>query len=550
VQQGYGNFVFTHPENIALQWAAEWGVPCASMALLSIAWALRPQTAFSRSHVPIGAFAALVAVGLQNMVDFSSEVPGIMVAMALCASMVAAGARAAEQRSGWLLPRRIHAGWVYGLAVLAVVAAIGVFRQRDDELFNEQRALRRAFATATHTLEPEKLSKTFESTASDNTANELKAFRAALHAAMRRHPTEPYFRYLGASAALAAGSESALPWVAQTLARSPIHGRAHLMLARDLLRKNPSQARLEYRIAIEQDSAVSEAFSNEAPQLVRSYFEAAELIPCSPETRTESQTVAAKSSCRARPWILAILSERLRARLPSTSHRLDALILQENPLATDPLDRAARDTLLDLKQAPWCQGTGAGPCGLEAMAAAKRFLVADPVNCYAHIALAESQFAAGQTLHAVAALEESIDSVTARDLCLKALVQLAVRADDRTRTTAALNKLADVACAEVDDCVQNLVFVASTEEGRHNARRALTIYRKATELAPQRADLWAEQARIAGALGLHAEAAEVFERLLTLEPKSARWQSGLDEQRKAAAERSLAVDHDELIPSP
>jgi hypothetical protein len=510
-RSGVGHFVFTHPENLMLQWATEWGVVVSMAGLVSIFWALRPKTVFARSHVPLGAFVALVALFLQNLVDFSSEAPGVVVPLCLCAAMITGGlsgdtAEATPSSGRWrrwlplALPRVVGP---LGL-VLATGVALWALAGREGELFREQRSLQAQFAK-----DP-----------GDPTLTN------ALRAAMLRHPAEPYFPFLGAYRAVVTRQESAVPWAARTLDRSPTHGRAHLMLAREFFSRNPSQARLEYRLAMQQDPGTFEGMRDEAPLLVTSYFDAMELVPDTDPL-----------------WTLELLSTRLHERLPATSARLDAQLLALSPQKLPALARVAADALTDLRDAPWCrEGVARSACSDEAILQAEHLRDAQPANCDGHLAVAEARVLAGQTLRALVDLEKQIDNMTDRGRCLRGLADLASRTGDRARATTALNKLMDASCAKVEDCLENLLYVASTEEARHNPRRALTVLRRAADLAPERNGLLAEQARLASTLGLHSEAADLYDRLATREPEKAEWAEKRAAEKRAAAMRAIPID--------
>lgn len=513
---GVGNIVFTHPENVGVQWLTEWGVPVSVLALGAIAWALRPRSAMSRSHIPFGAWGALVALTLHNLVDFSSEVPGVMVALALCAATVTAGVGSEPHRgSGWA-KRPTPVG--IGLAMAATGVALWAFLGRDGELFNEQHAMqKRVTATADQDL-------------ASMLAKDREGFHDAARVAMLHHPAEPYFPFLGAYRAAIAKDESPIPWASRALERSPTYGRAHLMLARALFRVSPSQARLEYRLAFEQDPGTYEALRDEAPLLVGSYFDAMELLP--------SEKAVAKAD---RVWVLELISGHLAERLPATRARLDQEQLALDPKAMPPLERAARDALHDLSEPePWCVPPKA--CADEALAKAERVRDANPARCTGYVQVAEATYASGNALHALAELERSIDGVDEHADCLRALADLAIRAGDRTRAAPALDKLADLPCGKTDECVANLVTAANLEERRRNPRRALAHYRKAADLAPDRADLLTEQARLAKSLDLHSEASDIYGKLAEREPGNPAWATLRDEEKKAARVRSLKLD--------
>ncbi|HEX4479086.1 MAG TPA: O-antigen ligase family protein, partial [Polyangiaceae bacterium] len=75
------DIVYSHPENFAVQWATEWGLPVAIVGLSAIAWLLRPRAlGYLNAPAASGVFAGLAALVLQNVVDLSLEVPGVMFA--------------------------------------------------------------------------------------------------------------------------------------------------------------------------------------------------------------------------------------------------------------------------------------------------------------------------------------------------------------------------------------------------------------------------------------------------------------------------------------
>ncbi len=504
---GVGNIVFTHPENVVVQWVTEWGIPVSVAAFAATAWCLRPKSAVVRSHVPFGAWGALVALTVHNLVDFSSEVPGVMIALCLCAATVTAGVGAAPHRlSGWgNRPASLGAG----LALAAAGVAVWTFVGRSGELFNEEHAMKERVSADTQDRE---------------------AFHAAARAAMLRHPAEPYFPFLGAYRAAVARDESAIPWASRALERSPTYGRAHLMLARALFRASPSQARLEYRLAFEQDPGTFEAMRDEAPLLVGNYYDAMELLP--------SEKAVSKVD---RVWVLELISGHLAERLPATRVRLDGEQLALDPKALPPLERAARDALHDLREGePWCDASKA--CADEALAKAQQLRAANPARCAGHVQVAEATYAGGNALHALAELEGAVEGVDEHADCLRALADLAIRAGDRTRAAPALDKLADLPCGKSEECVANLVYAATLEEQRKNPRRALAHYRKAADLAPEREDLLIEQARLAKLLDLHSEASDVYGKLAEKDPTNATWITLRDAEKAAARARTLKLD--------
>ncbi|MDF2693825.1 MAG: O-antigen polymerase family protein, partial [Labilithrix sp.] len=504
VRTGNGYWAFTHPENIIAQWVTEWGVPVAIAAMLAIGWALRPRTVLARSRPPIGAWAALVAVALHNLVDFSSEVPGVVVALAVCAAMVAGGTGGGKpiphRASGWAARPKLLA---VGLGVATLVAIGVTLPSSANELYTEQRAFRDTALDASIPRE---------------------AFHAHARAAMLRHPADAYFPFVGAVRATATRDESVVPWAGRALERSPIYGRVHLLLARWLFSKNPSQARLEYRTACIQDTGL--CTSDEALRLVGGFEDAMELVPNSPQTLP----------------VLTHLASVLGQRLPSTVVRLDREISARDAGALGPVERAASRALGDVRDAEaWCvelspegNSKASSACVAEGREAAARLRAAAPEKCEGHALTAELRVAIGEVDAGFMELDRSLEEVVERSPCARRLVTLAVRTKSNVRIDAALDRLLKLGCEAPDECVKNLQFAATIESARGSSRRALALAKKASERAPERDDLLHDVAVKAEAQGMHAEALDAYTKLADRHPDDPRWKVALVREREAA----------------
>ena len=62
---------FFYPENLPVQWAAEWGLPVALALLVIIVWSIARGFRLRRSHAHVGGLAGLVAIGIHQLADFS-----------------------------------------------------------------------------------------------------------------------------------------------------------------------------------------------------------------------------------------------------------------------------------------------------------------------------------------------------------------------------------------------------------------------------------------------------------------------------------------------
>src|SRR5262249_42241720 len=131
-----GYKVMTHPENLVVQWVTEWGLPAAMAGGAAVMYALRPKVLLVSSTPALGAWAAIAATVVQNLVDFSSEVPAVGISVAVCAAMVVAGR--GNSRPGrihrWAMhPRSVAIGIAAASLASVAVAIIGWPHELDEE---------------------------------------------------------------------------------------------------------------------------------------------------------------------------------------------------------------------------------------------------------------------------------------------------------------------------------------------------------------------------------------------------------------------------------
>jgi O-Antigen ligase len=237
---GPSNEIYSHPENLAVQWVGEWGIPFGLLAAAAFGWLFRPRRLGIRwSAVATGTFAGLVAILVQNVVDFGLEVPGI--ALTVVVAMGVCWGHAMARRRGSLDARRDERFPVATLAVAAVAVSlgVGVALQGVKPLIYERRSLADAYRSLP---------------GQDSSA--LGVLRGALSEAVLRHPAEPYFYRLGALLAWRS-DEDPMPWLQRALDRGPSIGRTHFLVARVLAAKGAiKQALLQLRLATTFDPAL------------------------------------------------------------------------------------------------------------------------------------------------------------------------------------------------------------------------------------------------------------------------------------------------------
>jgi hypothetical protein len=219
------NVSFTHPENFVVQWAAEWGV-VGVVGLALLAYLLRPTREHVRTPSNAGAAAAAAALLIQNLADFSLELAGPAIALAVVLGALAGQQRRIGRRAVAQVDRRMRdvAAPIVVLA-FASLAAIG----GAPDLQAAREAARMALVESDDAL----------------------ATEGMIEAYMRRFPADYYFPLLGAELAERRAADPTR-WVQRALERAPNVGRVHLVLARILARRNATtQAMLELRTAVE-----------------------------------------------------------------------------------------------------------------------------------------------------------------------------------------------------------------------------------------------------------------------------------------------------------
>jgi tetratricopeptide (TPR) repeat protein len=351
-----------------------------------------------------------------------------------------------------------------------------------------------------------------------------RAISSVARAAMLRHPAEPYIPFVVGARALNAADANPIPWIGGALDRASIYGPAHLVLARTLSRRSPSQARLEYRLAMEQMPESAWVAFRDLPAVVGGYYDALEVAPAG----------------KVRTATLESLADALKDRLPATRVELDTELVGEGP-ALPSSTRIARDAVEDLEHEPWCEGGNRAQCLEDAMHKIDAAILLSPDRCEARVLKARAQTVNGEAVSALKELDRHVDSVIDRVPCLKDLALLAMGAGVDGMATSAIDKVASAGCNDDVGCRLNITWAAQREEARGNRRKALALYKRAHDRVPDDDPLLEKMARLASDLGLHVEAAEDFERLARRHPDDVRWKPLAQEQRVVAERAALGL---------
>jgi tetratricopeptide (TPR) repeat protein len=192
---------FYHPENLLVQWTSEWGIPVALALLVVVVWSIGRGFKLRRSYAHLGGLSGLVAIGVQQLADFSLEVLGVAVAAA-----AVLGAVSSAVRVRFDFPLRKLCFWVSALCIGGAFVA-GSMHGRD--VFTLEREARAALEQ-----------------------NELAEARRLVEAGLALHPSEPIFVLTGAEAALRERDESAGRWINRAQEAAPLWNAPHLLAAR------------------------------------------------------------------------------------------------------------------------------------------------------------------------------------------------------------------------------------------------------------------------------------------------------------------------------
>lgn len=201
-------FTYTHPENLVVQLLSDWGVLIGLLAVVGLGVLVLARIRGARNAAILGAMVGVAALALQNLVDFSLEVPG--VALPVAALLGAAGVGLVKEHRIDLKQRRGIA-----LAALPIVTLVGTtaaalaVRPVEDDLAQLERA---AWGRG---VGPEE-----ERVAARHPANAVAAARMAF----------------AAETAEAPDLEAALRWANRTMFLAPTYADGHLVTGRLLLR--------------------------------------------------------------------------------------------------------------------------------------------------------------------------------------------------------------------------------------------------------------------------------------------------------------------------
>ena len=220
-----GDASFSHAENSFLQAVLDWGVPgAAALAFALLAFARQALRRWQHGPIEAAALAALAALAVHELADFSIELPVIALAAITAASLLAPARLVTTERSDGPGPRRGRmlaraTALAVGMAIVGLAASpLGDPAPEDRAEINGSIEDRQRVATA----------------------------------AFQRHPSDALSAGRLAQALFDARDSRAVPVLNRALALRPRHAGLHHLAARMLtLSQRPQQARTEFALALE-----------------------------------------------------------------------------------------------------------------------------------------------------------------------------------------------------------------------------------------------------------------------------------------------------------
>jgi O-antigen ligase len=407
----------THPENIIAQWTTEWGAPLAVALFVVLILALWKRFRSTDQPLVAAVCVSIFALGLQNLVDFSLEMAGVVVVVAaLLGALLPAPA---PSRPKW--SRRFLLATLGTFAVSLAVLGPRVLRSDTQSIVDRLTRLMQV----------------------DDEAR----FQATLRRGLALHPGEPALALLAGTYAGVKRHSDAPRWLAVVAEEAPGWAAPHAIAARWLLTEGRTdQALLQIREAEQIHPRSGRAALCEL--LTR--FPAIEYVErAAPSSGLRIDYLSDTAACPG-------LDAQLRAEI-------DALILQDEPTRTTSVLREA-------------QRLGKRDRTDEAIALLRRALQQRPEESKLWMALVRAHLSADAPEQARLALEEARSGgLTGPSLLeAQARVQAALGRTDELRATIA--RLRGQSRGDPKPVARSFMLEGELEASLGNINEALAAY--------------------------------------------------------------------------
>ena len=483
---------WARPENLLAQWASEWGLPAALLALSALLLALARARGWRASRTARILALGLLMLVIHNLLDFNLEVPAVAGLAAVLLGALTGLQSASPQPS--LNPA--HQRSFASLVAATTVAAASLGWLWGPELPLRQRAEAHALLKQAQQQE-EPL--------------DLQPFREWV----KRYPADPYFAAAAGAVVSRTQPAASIRWFGWALRRGPNVGVIRLGLAEALARAGyRRQGLLEVRLAMERDPTVLPRAIPLARALART---PEELFACAPPE----------------PQRFLFLEGVARA-LPHEGELFRSLrqqILQQTP-CVGFLQESAMKEQLDAYEAQ--REPCAGPMGREACRRGMEDALARMQPCTGlreQTARLRSDllWTVGERKAALQVLEESCDAAADLTVCLRRVAERAADLQDQERLRRAVRVVTSRRCQAPAECAVAWGWAARLHERAGDLPSALVAATKGTEQDPNNLDLRYQQAMIALRMGAHERAELLLRQILARKPDHKQARAKLSE---------------------
>jgi len=431
----------THPENIIAQWMTEWGAPLSVALFLVLVLALWRRFRSTDQPLVVAVCVSIFALSLQNLVDFSLEMAGVVVVVAalLGALLPAPSAPPSKRSRSFLLA-------TFGtFAVSLVVLAPRVLNSDTQSIVDRLTRLMQI--------------------------DDEPRFEKTLQRGLALHPGEPSLALLAGTYAGLKRRSDAPRWLAVVAEEAPGWAAPHAIAARWLL----TEGRTDQALLAIREAEQMHPRSGRAPlcELLNRFPEIAYVERAAPSSDLRIDYLSSTASCPG-------LNTALRAEI-------DALILRDEPTHTTSVLREARRL-------------GKHDRTQEAIALLRRALQEHPEESKLWVALVRAHLNADAPEQALLTLEEARSGGLAGPSLLEtqARVQAALRRTDELRATIA--RLRGQSRGDPKLVARSFMLEGELEASLGNINEALAAYAAADLANPETPAL-----RHAAELALEAE---------------------------------------------
>jgi len=416
---------YTHPENILVQWTTEWGVLVAGTLLAVLTLTLWKRLRRAKEPLVAATSIAIFALALQNLVDFSLEMAGIVVVVAALLGALLPVSSSSDSERSLRLPVTVFAVFAVVLATLGP----------------------RVLQSDTQSI-VDRLTRAMEADREDD-------FEAALRGGLALHPREPAFALLAGTYAGSKRYRDAPRWLLVVMEEAPGWAAPHAVAAQWLFEGGQlDQALLEVREAEERHAGSAR---NEVCEMLSRFPLMEHLERAAPSADLRVPYLDRATACPGLP-------AELRAEI-------DTAILQSEPARASAVLRQARRLASQDKSD-------------EAYALLEGALKHDPDDVSLWVAIMRAQLGAGDAERAsstlTAARSRGLEDRTLTET--QARIEAAMSQVDEMRGT--LTRLRGQSRGAATLIARSFLLEAELERSLGNVDEALAAYAAADRADP------------------------------------------------------------------